>query len=152
MEEVREKARHYISNGVIKTEGIKKLKKEFKIPERTILIIWLEEKEKLENKITRKTSRRVKAIKTKNDRKIVYDKAFKINGTELQLTVAIEELAELQQALCKYKRGEDHNVEEEIADVKIIIEQLEMIFDKNVIARWKNKKVDRLEERLRDRV
>ena len=152
MEEVREKARHYISNGVIKTEGIKKLKKEFKIPERTILIIWLEEKEKLENKITRKTSRRVKAIKTKNDRKIVYDKAFKINGTELQLTVAIEELAELQQALCKYKRGEDHNVEEEIADVKIIIEQLEMIFDKNVIARWKNKKVDRLEERLSDRV
>ena len=152
MEEVREKARHYISNGVIKTEGIKKLKKEFKIPERTILIIWLEEKEKLENKITRKTSRRVKTIKTKNDRKIVYDKAFKINGTELQLTVAIEELAELQQALCKYKRGEDHNVEEEIADVKIIIEQLEMIFDKNVIARWKNKKVNRLEERLRDRV
>ena len=152
MEEVREKARHYISNGVIKTEGIKKLKKEFKIPERTILIIWLEEKEKLENKITRKTSRRVKAIKTKNDRKIVYDKAFKINGLELQLTVAIEELAELQQALCKYKRGEDHNVEEEIADVKIIIEQLEMIFDKNVIGRWKNKKVNRLEERLRDRV
>ena len=152
MEEVREKARHYISNGVIKTEGIKKLKKEFKIPERTILIIWLEEKEKLENKITRKTSRRVKAIKTKNDRRIVYDKAFKINGTELQLTVAIEELAELQQALCKYKRGEDHNVEEEIADVKIIIEQLEMIFDKNVIARWKNKKVDRLEERLKGRV
>ena len=152
MEEVREKARHYISNGVIKTEGIKKLKKEFKIPERTILIIWLEEKERLENKITRKTSRRVKTIKTKNDRKIVYDKAFKINGTELQLTVAIEELAELQQALCKYKRGEDHNVEEEIADVKIIIEQLEMIFDKNVIARWKNKKVNRLEERLKGRV
>ena len=150
MEEVREKARYYISNGVIKTEGIKKLKKEFKIPERTILIIWLEEKENLENKITREASRTVKAIKTKKDRRMLYDKAFKVNGVELQLTVAIEELAELQQALCKYKRGEEHNVEEEIADVKIIIEQLEMIFDKNVIERWKNKKVDRLEERLRE--
>ena len=69
MKEVRKKARYYISNGIIKTEGIKKLKREFKIPERTILIIWLEEKENLENKVNRKTSRNVKAIKTKNDTK-----------------------------------------------------------------------------------
>ena len=142
MEEVREKARYYISNGVIKTEGIKKLKKEFKIPERTILTLWWEEKENLKKRVS-------KANTTKNKRELIYDKAIKENGVELQLTVAIEELAELQQALCKYKRGEEHNVEEEIADVKIMIEQLEMLFNKKDIERWRNKKVARLQERLR---
>ena len=151
MEEVRKKARHYISNGIIKTEGIKKLKKEFKITERNLLIIWLEEKENLEKKRPSRTCKTIKSNNTKSKRKLIYDKAIKENGVELQLTVAIEELAELQQALCKYKRGEEHNVEEEIADVKIMIEQLEMLFDKNAIGRWKNKKVDRLEERLKGR-
>ena len=153
MEEVRKRVRHYIVSGVMKTEGIKKLKREPKIPERNLSEIWIEEKEKLENKKaarTPKSVKTVKPVKTKNDRKLIFDKAFKLNGIEMQLTVAIEELAELQQALCKYKRGEKHNVEEEIADVKIIIEQLEMLFDKNVIERWKNKKVARLNERLSD--
>lgn len=67
------------------------------------------------------------------------------------MTVAIEELAELQQAICKYKRGEEHNVEEEIADVKIMIEQLETIFNKDKIRRWRNKKIERLDRKLNNK-
>ncbi|MCF0149497.1 MAG: hypothetical protein HUJ77_14025 [Clostridium sp.] len=78
------------------------------------------------------------------------EKALKKNGIDIQMTVAIEELGELIQAICKYKRGEEHNIEEEIADVKIMIEQLETIFNKDKIRTWRNKKIERLEGRLKD--
>lgn len=144
MEQVRERIRNYIKNGTIKTEGIRKLKREFNIEERKLLNMWLEERERLEVPI-----RGGKKKTLKLHREEVIEKAIKKNGIELQLTVAIEELSELQQAICKYKRGEKHNVEEEIADVKIMIEQLETIFNKDTIRNWRNKKIERLEERLR---
>lgn len=61
-------------------------------------------------------------------------------GNALQITVAIEELSELQKALCKYLRclttdGEGEKlylteaaIKEEIADVSIMLNQLELIF------------------------
>lgn len=61
-------------------------------------------------------------------------------GNTLQITVAIEELSELQKALCKYLRclttdGEGEKlylteaaIKEEIADVSIMLNQLELIF------------------------
>lgn len=61
-------------------------------------------------------------------------------GNTLQITVAIEELSELQKALCKYQRwaattkdGEGRAevvaaIKEEIADVSIMLNQLELIF------------------------
>ena len=145
MEKVRERIRHYISNGTVKTEGIRKLKREFNIEERKLLNMWLEERERLQVPIRGGKKKTIKPY-----REDVIERAIKKNGLDMQLTVALEELAELQQAICKYKRGEEHNIEEEIADVKIMIEQLETIFNKDTIRNWRNKKIERLDRRLRE--
>lgn len=142
MDKIKEEIRNYITKGIIKTEGIRKLKKQFNINEKELSIMWLEEKENIKG-------RNVNIKTRKLYRENVIQRAIKKNGLDLQLTVAIEELAELQQAICKYKRGEEHNVEEEIADVKIMIEQLETIFNKDKIRRWRNKKIERLERKLK---
>lgn len=56
----------------------------------------------------------------------------KCNGVTLQKFVAIEELAELQQAISKYQREQVifniDNITEEIADVYIILEELKHLF------------------------
>lgn len=147
MEKVRERIRQYIRNDTVKTEGIRKLKREFNVDQRTLINLWIEEKEKLESKNNCSRGAKKKTVKT--FREEVIEKALKKNGIDMQLTVAIEELGELIQAICKYKRGEEHNTEEEIADVKIIIEELETIFNKDKIRTWMNKKIERLEERLK---
>lgn len=53
--------------------------------------------------------------------------AIKHWGVISQLLMVVEELSELQQAVCKFYRGKPHNVAEEIADVKIMLRQLEFI-------------------------
>ena len=71
-------------------------------------------------------------------------------GTDHQLNMAIEEMSELTKEICKYKRGAD-NLEaiiEEMADVYVMLWQMEMIFhngDKvyDVVC----KKIERLHER-----
>lgn len=145
MDKVRERIREYITKGVIKTEGIRKLKREFKISENELIAMWLEEKTYLKKKHSKRVARQINKPYKEN----IMEKAIKQNGLDMQLTVAIEELSELQKAICKYKRGEEHNIEEEIADVKIMIEQLETLFDKTKIKEWKVKKIERLEKRLR---
>lgn len=78
-------------------------------------------------------------------------------GEPAQMIVAIEELSELQKALCKYLRfadrydGDDpglgvlvNSIREEMADVSIMLSQLELIFgdvtDKEI---WKLERLDR---------
>lgn len=78
----------------------------------------------------------------------LYDKAARKWGPESQIIVAIEELAELQQALTKYLRLEEHNVEEEVADVSIMLEQITSMFDEREIKRIKKEKIERLGLRL----
>lgn len=80
----------------------------------------------------------------------IYEQAIAKWGEKLQLIVAIEELSELQKAICKYLRGSMINVEEEIADVKIVIRQLEIMFDKVKINGWENAKLKRLEQRIKE--
>lgn len=48
-----------------------------------------------------------------------------------QVIVAIEELSELQKELCKYLRGNGNieNITEELADVWIMINQMQMLFN-----------------------
>lgn len=48
-----------------------------------------------------------------------------------QVIVAIEELSELQKELCKYLRGKGNieNITEELADVQIMINQMQMLFE-----------------------
>ena len=48
MDRVRESIRGYITSGIIKTEGIKKLKREFKIDEKKLMKLWLDERDILQ--------------------------------------------------------------------------------------------------------
>jgi hypothetical protein len=52
-------------------------------------------------------------------------------GSEAQVNMAFEEMAELAFALCKYRRGKVKYpvIVEEIVDVSLMIEQLRLIYD-----------------------
>lgn len=91
-------------------------------------------------------------------------RAIETNGATLQTWKAVEEMGELTQALAKlagdpgvpcpdYNKRIDH-VAEEIADVRIMLEQICMIFALESRAeQWRYKKLKRLKDRLdlRDR-
>lgn len=82
----------------------------------------------------------------------LYQLAIDKWGTKAQLTVAIEELAELIKEISKVKRGmgDMNNLAEEIADVEIMCEQLRYIFDiDSVVDAWKESKLTRLANRLK---
>ena len=145
MDKVRERIREYITKEVIKTEGIRKLKREFKIDQDKLSEMWLEEKESINNKYSKRSNRQI----YKSNKDEVVFKAIKTFGGDMQKIVAMEELAELQQALSKDIRGKEHNVEEEIADVTIMLWQLGVMYDKKKIEEWIDKKIERLEKRLR---
>lgn len=53
--------------------------------------------------------------------------AIRTFGDTAQENVAVEECAELIQAISHKHRGRDHNIAEEIADVEIMLEQLKII-------------------------
>lgn len=86
--------------------------------------------------------------KTKN----IYDRAIERWGEEFHIVLAVEELSELIQALCRRYRGRVDNassVPEEIADVRIMIEILETMLDCSEETRTHYiGKLRRLEERL----
>lgn len=91
---------------------------------------------------------------TDNERKIVLNKAIAKYG-ENQLDIAQEELSELIQAISKVKRYPNSknaqlNLIEEIADVSIMIEQLQMYFDisNQTVLDEIDCKLDRLENRM----
>lgn len=93
-------------------------------------------------------------------------------GEESQLDMAIEEMAELTKAICKYKRLKKSinsnsgsvnkqikeweryyvtidDIKEEIADVLIMLEQLMMMFDcEERMSAIASKKIDRLKWRM----
>ena len=80
-------------------------------------------------------------------------KALRKWGQALQLTVAIEELSELQKEICKNIRGFNNqfNIAEEIADCEIMLDQLKTIFDcHGETGRHVSEKLERLELRLKD--
>ena len=86
--------------------------------------------------------------------------AIRVYGANAQIDVAVEEMAELTQALVKAKRyatDKDFdrfrdNVIEEIADVEIMLDQLRIIFDidEALIEDVKEFKTDRLAKRLKE--
>ena len=82
---------------------------------------------------------------------------FLINhyGTKKQQDIAIEELAELQKAIIKYRRDPSDKtkeaVVEEIADVQVMLEQLKMIFScKSKTDEIMDEKIDRQIKRVMD--
>jgi NTP pyrophosphatase (non-canonical NTP hydrolase) len=85
----------------------------------------------------------------------IYQEAIKKWGIELQIFVAIEECAELTKALCKYLRNHSltsavkASVADEIADVKIMCEQLTIMFGiEQEVGIAKMAKLQRLKERI----
>lgn len=85
------------------------------------------------------------------DRKKLFKKAFEIWGFELQMTVFMEECAELIKAISKYVRFHNKSAQvardlvSDIADVEIMIEQLETMHDwENFRARIDQEKSDKL--------
>lgn len=78
-------------------------------------------------------------------------KAIETFGKDNQCKVAIEEMSELIKELCKNFRGRPNveSIAEEIADVKIMLMQLELIFDcTDEVLKWQDYKLRRLEDRI----
>lgn len=74
-------------------------------------------------------------------------------GEKVQMIIAMEEMAELIKELSKFLRGA-HNedaIAEEIADVRIMLDQMEILFDcAGAAALYESVKVERLRKRLED--
>ena len=79
----------------------------------------------------------------------IYSKAVFVFGSRSQCLMAMEELAELQQAISHKLRGRNHNMEEEIADVEIMLQQLRSMCDEDIIHEWHIKKLKRLDLLIR---
>lgn len=91
----------------------------------------------------------------------VLKRAVDTYGKKMQMVVSIEEMAELQKELSKAIRGKGNvlALAEEIADVKIMLEQLPYIlvggedmdnFEETVLM-YREQKIRRLEGRLREK-
>lgn len=85
-------------------------------------------------------------------------KAIEKYGEDHQILKCVEELSELTKALCKYFDCTDARlrpivldaIDEETADVEIMLQQLKMIFRNDDQVRIKRvEKIERLERRLR---
>lgn len=86
-------------------------------------------------------------------KKELYKIAIDKWGSEAQINQGIEEMAELIQAVNKFRRNPDvknlENIAEEIADVEIMLEQYKIIYAADpVVEELKNKKLQRLAIRL----
>lgn len=79
--------------------------------------------------------------------KKICKEVLELYGPEAQKNVLIEECSELIQAICKDKRGLNHNVEEEIADVYIMLEQMKLVYDLGLIDLSITSKLERIKRR-----
>ena len=83
--------------------------------------------------------------------KVILQDAIATYGPELQKTVAIEEMSELQKEICKDLRGNMSalHMAEEIADVEIMLEQLKIMYNnEKLVEVYKHRKLERLKERI----
>ena len=80
--------------------------------------------------------------------------ALRCYGGQAQITMVFEEMAELQNVLCKFLRGRVDgdtlaNIAEEIADVGIMLDQMAVEFEvEDAVAEQRAAKVRRLRTRL----
>ena len=85
------------------------------------------------------------------DERFILCKAIDTYGVDAQCKVAIEEMSELTKELCKYFRGADNAdyIAEEVADVRIMLDQLCIMFGIELRAqRHRTEKMERLQRRL----
>ena len=90
-------------------------------------------------------------------RQEIYEKAIRLWGVDLQLGMAIQEMAELTKEITEYWRSKvgSHyreiaigKMQNEIADVEIMMAQLRMMFDTKAITKKKSRKIRRLIKRI----
>lgn len=85
------------------------------------------------------------------ERAEVYANALSTFGPNMQLIVALEEMAELQKEITKALRGDLHpmHLAEEVADATIMLEQLRQIFNINEpVCEMMDSKILRLQQRI----
>lgn len=87
---------------------------------------------------------------SKDEEIVICSKAIRHFGQYSQIDMAIEEMSELIQALSKFKRDKENNVEEEIADVDIMLTQLKIMFNLKEIENQREFKLKRLERTVKD--
>lgn len=83
----------------------------------------------------------------------IYRAALDTFGAESQINMLFEEIGELMSAICKHSRGRDKvaHVAEEIADVRIMLDQMANLFDCEAeVERQKRYKLKRLEQRIEE--
>jgi hypothetical protein len=81
----------------------------------------------------------------------LYRRAIAKWGESLEIDCVVEEMAELTAELIRHRRGRGRQAQiaEEIADVRIMLEQLELIYDCAAEVRdYRQKKLERLERRV----
>lgn len=80
----------------------------------------------------------------------IFNKALVEYGISSQKMMAIEECAELQNALAKLARGRASTADiiTELADVSIMVDQLAIFFGEKAFHEERDRKVKRLEQRL----
>lgn len=94
-------------------------------------------------------------MKQENKEKL-YDKLVKTYGEENQCFMCIEEMSELTKELLKFERGDCgldqyDRIAEEIADVRITLEQVIRIYDiEDDVNCWYERKLLRTRNRLLD--
>ena len=88
-----------------------------------------------------------------DERYAILERAIDAYGYPHQMIMAMEEMSELTKEICKGLRGMgdiDH-IAEEIADVRITVDQLCMMYDIwNEVADYETIKLHRLEENMND--
>ena len=92
-------------------------------------------------------------IKNLIDKEDIYRKAYKLWGYNAQMFMIFEEMAELQKAICKSIRQSNPDmvaIIEEIADVEIMLEQLQYIamIPREQIEKQKEEKLFRLSRKM----
>lgn len=89
-----------------------------------------------------------------NDKKVeVLKPIIQTCGERPQMLQAIEELSELQKALCKFFKVDNcetrENITEEMADVQIMLDQLKIIFNNDEeVSKIETQKIERTYKRM----
>lgn len=86
----------------------------------------------------------------RTEEKIILENALATYGQWAQILMCIEECAELTNALAKLSRNRvtDAEIITELADVSIMVDQLAMMFGMERVYEERQKKIQRLKERL----
>lgn len=89
----------------------------------------------------------MKSTDKTNVRTLIMKAAIQRYSAPAQIDKAIEELSELIRALARC--DDRDNIAEEMADVRIMMEQLELIFENRAeVRKWELKKLKRLDKQL----